>query len=102
LFTKKGDLVLDPFMGSGTTVLAARKLSRDFLGIEFIPEYVELAKKRVGLNEGNQNDPQDVDGAGGVNVGGVRRRRQRSAAGARAAAEPAEIGELFATNDTGA
>jgi site-specific DNA-methyltransferase (adenine-specific) len=102
LFTKKGDLVLDPFMGSGTTALAARKLSRDFLGIELVSEYVELAQKRLGLIEGNQNDPQDVDGAGVADGGRVRRRRKRSPAGARAAAEPALLGELFAANDTGA
>jgi site-specific DNA-methyltransferase (adenine-specific) len=40
-------VVLDPFFGSGTTGLVARKLSRDFVGIEIKPEYVEMAKKRL-------------------------------------------------------
>ena len=61
LFTKKGDLVLDPFMGSGTTALAAKKLGRDYLGIELVAEYVELARRRLQSGEGNHHDPQDVD-----------------------------------------
>jgi DNA modification methylase len=40
-------IVLDPFMGSGTTGLVARKLNRNFIGIELNPEYVELARKRI-------------------------------------------------------
>jgi DNA modification methylase len=40
-------IVLDPFMGSGTTALAAKKLNRHFVGIEISPEYVELSKKRM-------------------------------------------------------
>lgn len=39
-------IVLDPFMGSGTTAIAAAQLKRDFIGIEISPEYVDLAKKR--------------------------------------------------------
>ncbi|MCC6891942.1 MAG: site-specific DNA-methyltransferase [Anaerolineae bacterium] len=48
LFTQEGDLVLDPFMGSGTTALAAKALGRHYLGIEIQPEYVELARQSVG------------------------------------------------------
>jgi modification methylase len=40
-------LVLDPFMGSGTTAIAATNLGRDFIGIEISPEYVELSKARL-------------------------------------------------------
>lgn len=41
-----GDLVLDPFCGSGTTGLAATRLGRRFVGIELTPEYAELATRR--------------------------------------------------------
>ena len=47
LLSKKGNVVLDPFCGSGTTCLAAKKLERDFIGIEINPSYVELANKRL-------------------------------------------------------
>ena len=47
LLSKKNDLVLDPFCGSGTTCLAAKKLGRNFLGIEIKPEYVKLANERL-------------------------------------------------------
>ena len=45
-FTKKGMLVLDPFMGSGTTAIAAFNLNRKSLGIDLSEEYYELAKTR--------------------------------------------------------
>jgi DNA modification methylase len=40
-------LVLDPFLGSGTTLLVARRLGRQFLGIDINPEYCEMAKRRL-------------------------------------------------------
>lgn len=39
-------VIVDPFMGAGTTVLAARDLGRDYIGIEIDKEYFEYAKKR--------------------------------------------------------
>tara|TARA_B110000003_G_C16647294_1_gene532596 strand:+ start:355 stop:1131 length:777 start_codon:yes stop_codon:yes gene_type:complete len=45
--TNEGDLVLDPFMGSGTTAVVARKLLRNFVGYEINKEYVEISKKRL-------------------------------------------------------
>lgn len=42
-----GGLVLDPFMGSGTTAVVARSLGRDFVGIELNPEYIRLAYERI-------------------------------------------------------
>jgi len=47
LLTSPGDLVLDCFMGSGTTAVAAIRTGRRFIGIELAPDYVELAKKRL-------------------------------------------------------
>jgi len=43
--------ILDPFMGSGTTALAAKKLHRDFIGIELSQKYIEMAKKRIQENQ---------------------------------------------------
>ena len=47
LLTNEGDMVLDPFMGSGSTGVAAVKLDRDFTGIELNPSYHLLAQKRI-------------------------------------------------------
>ena len=47
LFTKEGDVVLDPFAGSGTTALAAIQLGRKHIGIDINEEYVQLAKRRI-------------------------------------------------------
>jgi site-specific DNA-methyltransferase (adenine-specific)/site-specific DNA-methyltransferase (cytosine-N4-specific) len=45
LFTKEGDTVLDPFLGSGTTVITAKRMNRNSIGIEILPEYYEIALK---------------------------------------------------------
>lgn len=44
-------IVLDPFMGSGTTGIVANKLGRHYVGIELNPEYVEMAERRIGLEK---------------------------------------------------
>ena len=44
----EGGIVLDPFMGSGTTGMVAAQMGRHFIGIELNPEYTELAYKRIG------------------------------------------------------
>lgn len=46
-WSNKGDTVLDPFLGSGTTGLAAYDTGREFVGIEISEEYMEIAKKRI-------------------------------------------------------
>ena len=46
-WSNEGDVVLDPFMGSGTTGLAALELNRKFIGIELNEEYFELSKQRI-------------------------------------------------------
>jgi site-specific DNA-methyltransferase (adenine-specific) len=47
LYTYQGEVVLDPFMGSGTTCVAALRSGRHYLGYEIDPEYVRLAEKRL-------------------------------------------------------
>jgi DNA modification methylase len=47
LLTDKGDMVLDPFMGSGTTLVACAKLGRKGIGIELDPDYFQIACERV-------------------------------------------------------
>lgn len=49
LFTKEGDSVLDPFMGSGTTVMVAHLMNRNAIGIEIHPEYFRQAQKQLNL-----------------------------------------------------
>jgi DNA modification methylase len=47
LFTQPGNLVLDPFLGSGTTAVAAAKLQRRYVGIELKPEYCRQAREKI-------------------------------------------------------
>jgi DNA modification methylase len=45
--TRRGDVILDPFFGTGTTGAVAKRLNRNFIGIEQNPGYVKIAKKRL-------------------------------------------------------
>lgn len=47
LFTEPGDIVLDPFMGSGTTAVACVRLGRKYIGFELNPQYVQVAQQRL-------------------------------------------------------
>ncbi len=47
LYTFKGDVILDPFMGSGTTAIAALKAGRKYIGYDDDPQYVKLAEERI-------------------------------------------------------
>jgi site-specific DNA-methyltransferase (adenine-specific) len=51
LFTNRGDIIIDPFMGSGTTGVAATKLGRRFVGIEIEQKYFDVACRRVAANK---------------------------------------------------
>jgi DNA modification methylase len=56
LITPPGGTVLDPFMGSGSTGVAARNLGFDFIGVEMNEEYFEIAKKRIDPKETVPNE----------------------------------------------
>jgi len=49
-WSNAGDIVLDPFMGSGTTGKMVKQLNRNFIGIELDPEYFKIAEKRINEN----------------------------------------------------
>jgi DNA modification methylase len=65
LYTFEGDLVLDPFMGSGSTLVAAARTGRRYVGYDLDPGYVELARARVD-DEGHPvgvDDPERLAGS---------------------------------------
>lgn len=69
LYTYEGDLVLDPFMGSGSTAVAAARTGRHYVGYDTDPDYVELARKRVVDDADWTPRPgTPVDGQGVVEV----------------------------------
>tara|TARA_R110000751_G_scaffold204497_1_gene308938 strand:+ start:745 stop:2070 length:1326 start_codon:yes stop_codon:yes gene_type:complete len=61
MVTPKGGTVLDPFMGSGTTGIAATRLGFEFIGIEMTPEYIELAATRIAYWSDNELTFEDGD-----------------------------------------
>lgn len=58
--TNEGDIVLDPFMGSGTTAVVAKKLGRNYIGYEIENEYIKIAEER--LNRIDDNMQLEFDG----------------------------------------
>ncbi|MGV0026563.1 DNA-methyltransferase [Phormidesmis priestleyi] len=61
LFTKEGDLVLDPFLGSGTTSVTAKELGRYYTGIEINEEYYNLSLSNISLaKKKHQSSQQDI------------------------------------------
>jgi len=52
--SKEGGIILDPFMGSGTTAIACINTGRNFIGIEKDPEYFKIAEKRIDEAETNK------------------------------------------------
>lgn len=53
LYTEPGELVVDPFLGSGTTAIACKKLGRNFRGCDISEEAVQLSGRRLALIKGN-------------------------------------------------
>lgn len=60
LTTKDGQIVLDPFIGSGSTAVAAQKLHRRFIGFEINPDYVHIAHQRLGDNSATQAEDRNI------------------------------------------
>lgn len=58
LFTKQNDAVLDPFMGSGTTLSVANRMKRNSIGIDIVPEYCEMVRKQLTPLELYLLDPE--------------------------------------------
>lgn len=63
-FTKEGDTVLDPFMGSGTTGVACAKLNRNFIGIEIDEGYFKIAERRIGEWKGQERLGEELSKQG--------------------------------------
>lgn len=64
LGTDEGDLVYDPFMGSGTTAVAAKQLNRDYVGSEISDEYIDIIEERVqdvSKRNGGQRTLSEID-----------------------------------------
>jgi site-specific DNA-methyltransferase (adenine-specific) len=59
--TRPNDLILDPFFGSGTTGVVAKRLHRDWIGIEIEQRYVELAQKRIDATRHEEFDESTFD-----------------------------------------
>ena len=70
LYTWPGDLVLDPFLGSGTTAVVCERLKRRWIGCEINPEYAALAEKRIQQERDKLQFDFDGRGAAGGATGG--------------------------------
>ncbi len=57
--SNEGDVVLDPFIGSGTTAKIARDLKRKYIGYEIIPEYVKIAEERLKSQSAKRKKPSE-------------------------------------------
>lgn len=55
LYTYQGETVLDPFLGSGTTTKAAKKLGRNSIGYDINPKYVPVMKRRIGFSDADKD-----------------------------------------------
>lgn len=60
LFSYKGEVVLDPFLGSGTTMLICKELGRNCIGYEINPEYVKMSSERCSFNQMSLNNKYGI------------------------------------------
>ena len=77
VFSARGQTVLDPFVGSGTTCLAARRCGRQSIGIDVNPDYIEIARERLETRSASSPPlpPKSVQGNPGSAVGGADSKR---------------------------
>jgi site-specific DNA-methyltransferase (adenine-specific) len=61
MFSFIGDTILDPFLGSGTTTLAAKKLDRNSIGYEINPDYIAVIKEKIGFNQTSLSDSTEIN-----------------------------------------
>jgi site-specific DNA-methyltransferase (adenine-specific) len=71
LYTFVGDLVLDPFLGSGSTVIAAQRTGRDGIGYDLDPAYVALARARLAHERATNDDAGERIDDRGASAGAV-------------------------------
>jgi len=60
IYTKKGDTILDPFVGSGSTLVAAKDLDRRGVGLDINPEFVKLARSRLAQEKLLESDSPEI------------------------------------------
>jgi len=60
LFTQENDIVLDPFMGSGTTLIVAHRMKRNSIGIDIVPEYCRMVQKQLESAESYLFESEDI------------------------------------------
>jgi len=93
--TQPGDLVLDPFMGSGTTAVAARRCGRDFVGFELNPAYCAIIDARLASPEAQLtargNQPTEPVRAKLTDIKKAKRGRKKADATVSATAAPADF-----------
>jgi DNA modification methylase len=70
LFTHKGELVLDPFVGSGTTLVAAKDLNRNAVGFDLNKDYIELCEERLAQKTLFEDDKQIAIQDDALNISG--------------------------------
>ncbi len=59
-FSIQGDLVFDPFCGSGTTLVSAKTMGRNYLGVDINQQYVDMSFNRLSVNDYDSNRQKEL------------------------------------------